>query len=67
MARSNAVTTQLDEQDAKATRLDQQHRNAKIRRTNHFNQLEDQAQAKKDIRVAVTDKHLALYRSQIFP
>ncbi|KAK7500063.1 hypothetical protein BaRGS_00008610 [Batillaria attramentaria] len=67
IARHNIITNQLEEMDVKSAALDQQHRNAKLQRLNHFQRLEDAAQAKKDLRVAVTDQHLAMYRSQVFP
>ncbi|KAL8575355.1 hypothetical protein ACOMHN_048648 [Nucella lapillus] len=66
-ARHNAVTERLNEEEVKNNAISNQHRNAKLNRLHHFHTLEDQAQAKKDLRVAVTDQHMALYRSQIFP
>lgn len=67
VSRHNIITNQLEEANAKVATIDKQHRNAKLQRIHHFQRLEDTAQAKKDIRVAVTDQHLALYRSQVFP
>ena len=65
--RHNAATAKLEEEEAKNKAQENQHRMAKLNRLNHFHTLEDQAQAKKDLRVAVTNQHVALYRSQIFP
>ena len=67
LARHNAATAKLEEEQAKNTAVENQHRNAKLNRLNRFHTLEDQAQAKKDLRVAVTEQHHALYLSQIFP
>ncbi|XP_076444916.1 uncharacterized protein LOC143282915 isoform X2 [Babylonia areolata] len=67
IARHDAVTKQLNEEEARNNAINNQHRNAKLNRLNHFHSLEEKAQAHKDLRVAVTDQHLALYRSQIFP
>ncbi|XP_070190904.1 uncharacterized protein [Littorina saxatilis] len=65
--RHDAVTVKLEDQDAKNQALDQQHRNAKMHRLQHFHKLEYESQAKKDLRIGVTEQHLSLCRSQIFP
>ncbi|XP_069103634.1 uncharacterized protein [Argopecten irradians] len=41
--------------------------NAKVNRIEHFRNLEEEGQRRKDLRVAVSEQHLANYRSQVFP
>ncbi|OWF44512.1 uncharacterized protein LOC110458274 [Mizuhopecten yessoensis] len=41
--------------------------NAKVNRIEHFRTLEDEGQRRKDLRIGVTDQHLANYRSQVLP
>lgn len=67
IARHNATTAKLEEEEARSIAVNTQHRNSKLNRVHHFHHLEDKTQAKKDLRLAVTEQHMALYRSQIFP
>ncbi|XP_060072510.1 uncharacterized protein LOC132552362 [Ylistrum balloti] len=41
--------------------------NAKVNRIEHFRSLEEEGQRRKDLRIAVSDQHLANYRSQVLP
>ncbi|XP_033739504.1 golgin subfamily A member 6-like protein 1 [Pecten maximus] len=41
--------------------------NAKLNRIEHFRNLENEGQQRKDLRLAVSEQHLANYRSQVLP
>ncbi|GFO27244.1 von Willebrand factor a domain-containing protein 3b [Plakobranchus ocellatus] len=65
-ARVQSWTDRLNEQDAQEAATNKQHQQAKLRRQEHFRELERQGQQRKDLRLAVSEQQQAIYRSQIF-
>lgn len=57
------VNRRLDQEEAAQARRDQQHHNAKINRIQHFQNLEEVGQKRKDVRIEVTDRHLSMFHS----
>lgn len=66
-ARWDQTQQRLDSEDVENNKVASQRREAKINRIGHFRKLEEEGQRKKDLRIGVTDQHLALYRSQVLP
>ena len=65
--RWDGVHSRLQQEEAENQALGERVRNAKINRIEHFQKLEEEGQQRKDVRIKVTDQHLALYRSQVLP
>ncbi|XP_048769410.2 trichohyalin-like isoform X2 [Ostrea edulis] len=61
------VHSRLQQEEAENQVQGERVRNAKINRIEHFQKLEEEGQQRKDIRIKVSDQHLALLRSQVFP
>ncbi|XP_052811445.1 uncharacterized protein LOC128239049 isoform X2 [Mya arenaria] len=61
--RCTAVQQRLDQEEACNAMRDQQHRNAKMHRIQHFQALEEEGQRRKDVRIAVTDRHLSVFEA----
>lgn len=65
--RWDGVHSRLQQEEAENQALGERVRNAKINRIHHFQQLEEEGQQRKDVRIKVSDQHLALLRSQVLP
>ncbi|RUS90345.1 hypothetical protein EGW08_001840 [Elysia chlorotica] len=65
-ARVQSWTERLNAQDAADSAAETQQRQAKLRRQEHFRELERQGQQRKDLRLAVSEQQQAIFRSQIF-
>ncbi|KAK3098099.1 hypothetical protein FSP39_016088 [Pinctada imbricata] len=65
--RWDSVHQRLEQEEKENQQQAEKVLNAKLRRAEHFQKLEQQGQANKDLRIKVTDQHLAMYRSQVLP
>lgn len=61
--RWDAVNRRLDQEEAENARRNKQHHDAKINRISHFQQLEEEGQQRKDVRIGVSDRHLSMFQS----
>ncbi|XP_050392612.1 uncharacterized protein LOC126811153 isoform X1 [Patella vulgata] len=64
--RNDVITVKLDAEEAYKQSVNQQHQGAKIRRMHHFQQLEQNAQKRTELSLAVNEQRRALQISQIF-
>lgn len=65
--RWDGVHSRLQQEEAENQTQGERVRNAKINRIHHYQQLEEEGQQRKDVRIKVSDQHLALLRSQVLP
>ena len=65
--RWDSVHQRLEQEEKENQQQAEKVLNAKVNRIEHFQKLEEQGQARKDLRIQVTDQHLAMYRSQVLP
>ena len=63
--RWDAVQRRLDQEEAVADQRKEQLHNAKLHRINHFQQLEEEGQRLKDMRLGVTERHLSMFQSTV--
>ncbi|XP_052286789.1 uncharacterized protein LOC127882276 isoform X1 [Dreissena polymorpha] len=61
--RWNSVHRRLDQEEAENSVRAQQHQHAKVQRIQHFQNLEEKGQRRKDVRIGVTDRHLSMFES----
>ena len=59
------VQKRLDSEEAETARKYQQFQDAKLNRIRHFENLEEQGQQRKDMRVGVSDRHLSMFQSTV--
>ena len=59
------VQKRLDSEEAETARKYQQFQDAKLNRIRHFQNLEEQGQQRKDMRVGVSDRHLSMFQSTV--
>ena len=59
------VQKRLDTEEAETARKYQQFQDAKLNRIRHFENLEEQGQQRKDMRVGVSDRHLSMFQSTV--
>lgn len=59
------VQKRLDAEEVENARKTQQFQDAKLNRIRHFQNLEEQGQLGKDMRIGVSERHLSMFQSTV--